>query len=253
MEDADIRKAELLIEECFGSDDTGKEKTKRQRKSKQEELYSAKDSSGSAKEASNPRLTFELKNLGQSHTYLLRERDLDKKTIREFGIGFCNRGLMKGRTAIPIRDENGELVAYAGRYPGKPPEGESKYRVPPKFHKHLIPYSFHRAIQFSGEKNMVIVEGFFDAMKPWQSGFRNVVALMGASLSDEQEELLIGALGPGGKLALMLDSDKAGLRAAKDITKRLIAKLYVKAIDLREEEVGADGLAEERIKEMLKE
>ncbi len=34
--------------------------------------------------------------------------------IKHFGLGSASRGLMKGRIAIPIHNENGELVAYAG-------------------------------------------------------------------------------------------------------------------------------------------
>jgi hypothetical protein len=40
--------------------------------------------------------------------------------------------MMKGRIAIPIHDDAGELVAYAGRYPGEPPDGEPAYRFPPQ-------------------------------------------------------------------------------------------------------------------------
>ena len=66
----------------------------------------------------NPPLTFELKNLDHEHPYL-EERGLAKENIKEVGIGFCSRSLMKGRIAITIYSENGELVAYAGRYPGE--------------------------------------------------------------------------------------------------------------------------------------
>ena len=37
----------------------------------------------------------------------------------------------------------------------------------------------------------IVVEGFFDCLRVHQAGFRNVVALMGASLSEVQEKLLL--------------------------------------------------------------
>ena len=36
----------------------------------------------------------------------------------------------------------------------------------------------------------MVVEGFSDAAKVWQAGHRNVVALMGSSLSETQSGLL---------------------------------------------------------------
>ncbi|MFX0108931.1 MAG: toprim domain-containing protein [Candidatus Hodarchaeota archaeon] len=195
----------------------------------------------------NPPLTFELKNLDQEHPYL-KERGLKPETIKEFGIGYCQRGLMKGRIAIPIHNENGELIAYAGRYPGDPPEGEPKYKLPPKFQKHYVLYNFHRARQCS-EKHLILVEGFFDAMKLWQAGFKNVMALMGTVMSDEQEHLLTEALSPDGKLTLMLDPDEPGIKATEEITARLITKFYIKVID---PEAEPDELSKEKIKALLK-
>ena len=96
-----------------------------------------------------------------------------------------------------------------------------------------------------------MTEGFFDTMKLWQAGFKNVVALMGTSLSDEQAQLLIDALAPDGGLALMLDPDEPGQKATKETAERLITKLYVKVIDLQSEGVEPDGLSEEKIREML--
>jgi len=45
---------------------------------------------------------------------------------------------MQGRIVIPLHNEQGELVGYAGRWPGEPPEGEPKYKFPPKFHKSAV-------------------------------------------------------------------------------------------------------------------
>jgi DNA primase len=243
MEDVDIRRAGLLITEWFEIAHKEQEKTGQKRKSDDQVAKPEK-------EAVNPPLIFELKDLDINHPYL-QERGMEKDTIREFGLGFCKRGLMKDRVAIPVHNENGELVAYAGRFAGEPPEGEPKYKLPPKFQKHLVLYNFHKAREFSGEKGLVLVEGFFDVMRVWQAGFKNVVGLMGTVLSDEQEWLLLNVLAPDGKLVLMSDPDEAGLKAAQEILERLITKLYIKIIDLQSDDMEADSLTRERIIELL--
>jgi DNA primase len=57
----------------------------------------------------NPPLDFELKDLDYEHPYL-PGRGFRPETIRQFGLGFCNRGLMKGRVVIPLHDTDGRLV-----------------------------------------------------------------------------------------------------------------------------------------------
>ena len=49
-------------------------------------------------------------------------------------MGFAGRGVMKGRIAIPIHDEYGQLIAYAGRWAANPvPDEESRYKLPEGF------------------------------------------------------------------------------------------------------------------------
>src|SRR5205814_99745 len=49
-----------------------------------------------------------------NHPYLIG-RGFNAETIKYFGLGFCSRGMMKDRIAIPIHDPGGRLVGYAGR------------------------------------------------------------------------------------------------------------------------------------------
>ena len=78
--------------------------------------------------AANRPLTFELK-LDPSHPWFA-EVGLRPETVREFGIGFCAKGMMGGRVAFPIRNAAGELIGYAGRWPGDPPEGQPLWKYP---------------------------------------------------------------------------------------------------------------------------
>ena len=50
---------------------------------------------------------------------------------------------MSGRVVIPIHNERGELVAYAGR---SIDGSEPKYKLPAGFHKSLELFNLHRAI-----------------------------------------------------------------------------------------------------------
>lgn len=65
-----------------------------------------------------------LADLGGGH---LTQRGIDKETAEYFGVGFfSSKGSMAGRIVIPIENEGGELVAYAGR---SIDGSEPKYRL----------------------------------------------------------------------------------------------------------------------------
>src|SRR5712691_7309304 len=214
MEGIDIRAAALKLQEWFGEGEHGNGKQQPAAQATPPAPTSA-HSSGverakeKKEEIKNPPLSFTLKHLDPEHPYLAT-RGLTTETIIEFGLGYCTKGLMKGRIAIPIHNELGELIAYAGRWPGDPPDGEGKYKLPAGFHKSLVVFNLHRAKRVVAQEGLLQVEGFFDCMRLWQAGVRNVVALMGSSFSPEQEALIVEAVGPQGKIALLFDEDEAG-------------------------------------------
>lgn len=51
----------------------------------------------------NAPMDFELKGLDQAHPYL-RSRGFTPETIAHFGLGYCSRGSLKGRVAIPLQE-----------------------------------------------------------------------------------------------------------------------------------------------------
>jgi DNA primase len=182
----------------------------------------------------NPPLAFTLRQLDTRHPYLLHDRSLRPETIDHFGLGFYSeKGVMSGRVVIPIRDETGQLIAYAGRWPGPPPEGEPKYRFPLNFRKSLAVFNLHRARDHASD-GLVVVEGFFSVFDLWQKGRQNVVAVMGCTLSLEQKRLLVQTVGQGGRVLLAFDADPAGLRGMRDAVERLVSHVFVRAIELTE-------------------
>lgn len=143
-------------------------------------------------------------------------RGIELSTARRFGIGYYSgHGMLSHRVVIPIHNQSGHLIAYAGRsVDGREP----KYRLPPGFRKSAELFNVHR-IALNVERDRVfLVEGFFDCMKVHQAGYPNVVALMGCSLSDRQAYLLGEHFD---EVVLLLDGDSAGLRASDDIAVRL--------------------------------
>lgn len=179
---------------------------------------------------SNPPLKFRLEKLEREHPYLVTTRGLTLETIIDFGLGYFTgeRGVMKDHVVIPINNIDGQVVAYAGRWPGEPPEGTGKYKFPAGFRKSLELFNLDRAIKENREKPLVIVEGFFGAIHLHQLGHRKVVALMGSSMSSAQEELLRKHIASETKVLVMLDEDDAGHAGRADIAARLAPFMFTK-------------------------
>jgi DNA primase len=194
----------------------------------------------------NPPLERPLRNLNPDHPYLFA-RGLNARTIKEFGIGHCTRGLMRGRIAIPIHNEEGEIVAYAGRsVDDEEAATEGKYKLPTNFAKSAVLYNLNRAKDHAPD-GLIVVEGFFDTMRVHQAGFPNVVALMGCSLSERQEELLTAITD---RLVLMLDGDDAGAKCVREFYGRLRRRMYLREIHLEAGE-QPDSLGDERLRILL--
>jgi len=200
----------------------------------------------------NKPLGFQLQNLDQTHPYLT-ERGLTIETIVDFGLGFCAKGSMAGRIVIPIHNPEGQVVAYAGRWPGTPPADTPKYKLPPGFRKSLELFNIDQALKEPDDVPLVIVEGFFDCIKLVQHGVRRVVALMGSGMSQGQESLLCKYINSGDRVALMLDEDDAGREGREQILQRLATKMYVKIIRFDQEGDQPGDLTEDELFRLLSE
>ncbi len=191
----------------------------------------------------NKPLGFHLE-LNPSHPYLT-ERGFSVETIAEFGVGHCTKGVMAGRIAIPIKNVGGELVGYAGRWPGDPPDGRPKYRLPDGFRKACEVYRLSAALREPIERPLVIVEGFFDVMKLWQIGVRKCVALMGSSLSTLQEALILEHLPATTPLVIMFDEDDAGREGREDALLRFARIRFSRLVVFAQEDSQPEKLTVE--------
>ena len=196
--------------------------------------------------APNPPLERALKDLNADHPYLVT-RGLTIPTIKTFEIGFCVRGLMRGRIAVPLHDQDATLIGYAGRAVDDDlAASKGRYRLPDGFRRSAVLFNMHRAKAYA-DRGLTVVEGFFDCFKVHQAGFPNVVALMGSSLSDAQEQLLLAHTD---RIALMFDGDDAGTKCLRDFYVRLRRRVYLREVHLEPGE-QPDGLTEDRIRELL--
>jgi DNA primase len=200
--------------------------------------------------APNPPLKFRLDKLERSHPYLA-ERGLTQETVVDFGIGYCAKGTMEGRIAIPIHSKAGQVVAYAGRLPGEPSDGQPKYRLPQGFRKSQELYNIDRAIKEPPDKPLVIVKGFFDCMKLHQNGCRKIVGLMENSMSAAQEALIHEHADRYRHIIIMLPETEAGRAGREDIAVRLSRIAFVKVHAFEKEGDKPEGLAPEQIVAIL--
>jgi DNA primase len=71
--------------------------------------------SSTVPEAKVAKKTQKLQPLSLEHDHeLVTAIGLDPETAESLGIGYCKKGVMKETVAIPLRDEDGQLLHYVG-------------------------------------------------------------------------------------------------------------------------------------------
>jgi DNA primase len=243
MANCSIRDAALTLHEWFVHSPSPSPTTGKGTEAK-DKLVSETDSGADVDDKNKP-LTFTLNGIDHTHPYL-RQRGITEETAKTFGVGFFpGRGSMSGRAVIPIHNDRGELVAYAGR---SIDATEPKYKLPAGFKKSAEVFNLHRVLGLAKEvhEQVIVCEGFFDCIKVHQAGLPAVVGLMGSSLSDAQENFLQKF----GHVILFLDGDEAGREAARSIASRLINQTFVRVINLPDGK-QPDQLSSDEIKVIL--
>lgn len=161
----------------------------------------------------------------------------EKETLRHFEVGFDRTNL---RITFPLRNIYGDLVGVSGRavVDGMEPRYKiykkefenatvDSYQVPDDYsmdsvkeailwHAHII-----HPVLFREHGAILVTEGFKAAMWLWQAGFRNVVALVGAYLTEFHSEILATHTDT---VILFLDNNAAGKKGtyygARQLEKR---------------------------------
>ena len=132
-----------------------------------------------------------------------------------YGPGLYDR--FQGRLTFPLHDYRGHIVGFSGRIlPNTKNPNTAKYINSPEteiYHKSQMLFGLNLAKEaIRLENSVIIVEGEFDMISPYQSGFKNIVALKGTAFTADQLQLLRRYTDT---LILALDSDFAGNNAAR--------------------------------------
>ena len=121
------------------------------------------------------------------------------------------RARFRHRLMFPILDAAGHTVGFGGRLlgPGEPKYlNSSESRV---FSKGKLLYGLHMAKHaIRRDDRVMVVEGYFDAVRLVSAGFDWVVAPLGTALTEQQGQILRRY---ARNAFLLYDSDRAGLKA----------------------------------------
>jgi DNA primase len=201
----------------------------------------------------NAPLDFELKGLNREHPYLLN-REFSQNTIDHFGLGFCSRGMLKDRVAIPLHDHDGKLVGYAGRVVDDSTitEDNPRYRFPGEHKRDGKIFEFRKTLfLYNGFRfkapvdDLIVVEGFTSVWWLYQNAMPPVVATMGADCSERQAELIVSLVKPAGRVWLMPDGNEAGERCAQSVLLKVSPYRFTRWVKLDEEKQPTDLSAEQ--------
>lgn len=135
---------------------------------------------------------------------ILLDRGFNMDTLECFEVGYS---AIKNRVVIPARDQFYNLVGLIGRATTK--EQIPRYLYSTGFPKRSILFNLNNAKVYD---EVIIVEGSLDAMKIHQAGYPNVVATLGAIITDTQMQLVKNYFD---YITVIPDNDDAG-RAMKD-------------------------------------
>ena len=140
---------------------------------------------------------------------------------------------LRNRLIFPIRNVHGNVVGFTGRTMAKEFEG-GKYINSPQtqiYNKSTLLYNLDLAKQEIRKKDYaILVEGNMDALAAYQAGTKNVVAVSGTSLTDEQINLLKRFTQ---NVMISFDADVAGTKAnLRGIDLAWQAGLNVKVVPL---------------------
>jgi DNA primase len=159
------------------------------------------------------------------------------------------------RDIIPIRNDDGELMAYSLRDIRRNLDDDDfKYILTKGFLKDKVLYNLHNAKKYGAEFPIIVVEGFKSVWMMYQAGIYNTVAVMGAEITPGQINLLCKHAMKG--VVIMFDNDIPGITGAVNAYNNMSDKMDVFPVFITETDSRGKGLdpadlGEERLKDYL--
>ncbi|MGN1312303.1 MAG: DNA primase [Bacilli bacterium] len=180
-------------------------------------------------------------NLGKNAIEYLKKRNIDKETIKKFGIGLSiqkvsltdylknkkydidkliNIGITNdqgndifiNRIMFPIYDLSGNPVAFSGRiYNTKDTSKYVNTKETDKFKKGKLLYNYHIAKEhLKKNDSIIIMEGQMDVIRASTIGINNCIATMGTALTKDHKNIIKNMTN---NIVLCFDGDEAGEKA----------------------------------------
>ena len=152
-------------------------------------------------------------------SYLINKKGYKKQDLYLAGISFENGGrtvdFFRGRLMFPLTDHRGNIVGFSARILEENTD-TSKYintKETSVYHKGSLFFGLDIAKEeIKKQEQAILVEGEFDVISCFKEGIKNVVAIKGTALTENQVALL-SRFTP--KVTLCLDMDEAGFEATK--------------------------------------
>ncbi len=150
--------------------------------------------------------------------YLIKKKGYKNRDLTIAGISF-ERGarvydFFRGRIIFPLFDHRGNVTGFSAR--ALDDKDQPKYintKETAVYHKGNMFFGLNEAKdEIKQKQDAIIVEGEFDAISLFMEGIKNVVAIKGTALTENQVNLL-ARFTP--KVTLCLDQDNAGFEATR--------------------------------------
>lgn len=175
--------------------------------------------------------------------YVFYKRNLNRKTVAEFQIGYSpasgkalidvlgkrgfslnelndagllnqyKKDLFRNRMMVPFIDTNGSVIGFTARVVG---QGEPKYLNTPEtilFNKSKYIFGLYQAKESIRRNNyVVIVEGNMDVISSHQAGVKEAVATSGTAMTEQHLKILSKLTSD---IRLAYDGDEAGVKATE--------------------------------------
>ena len=196
-------------------------------------------------------------SLGKNAIDYLKQRNIDKETIKKFGIGLSvqklsltdylknkkydinklmdigltndnGNDIFINRIMFPIYDLSGNTIAFSRKiYNTKDTSKYVNTKETEKFKKGKILYNYHIAKEHLKKNDtVIIVEGQMDVIRASTIGINNVVATMGTAITKEHKAIIKNMTK---RVILCFDGDAAGEKA----TTSAIAMLEDTDLDIK--------------------
>ncbi len=129
--------------------------------------------------------------------------------------------LFRNRLMFPIFGPNGDTLGFGGRVLDDTLPKYVNSADSPVFHKSKVLYALNETGKYiRAQDEVIVVEGYMDAIALYSAGFKNVVAILGTAMTPEHAKLIKRYTT---NVKMLLDGDEAGINAAEKSLPVLLA------------------------------